>query len=237
MSSAAKSLLTRFGSVVSHVLIRAPDEFVAFGSPGFDDLVIRGSLETRAKTSGLFAAHGATTDSLERCQDLIGMVRDLTDQGFVASFNLTATQFSDMKKCIQKMDATHVRFHSNRNGIHVSIFDFRRFEYGSRIARGKEVRLVVDTLSKQEAFTFSATLFAATFLKMPADHYSVSVGRNGVVRLSSSKSGLDYLIRDQDYTEPVSFSANGQFASGIALWLHPNSSGQVIHTTQQQDLE
>lgn len=237
MSSAAQSLLSRFGSLVDHVLIHAPHEFVAFGSTGFDDLVIRGSLETRSKASGLFNAHGATPDSPERCQELFGTVRDLTDQGFAGTFNLTATQMANIKRCIQKMDATHVRFHSERNGIHVSIFDFRRFEYESRIVRGSEVRLVVDTLSKLDTYTFSATLMASTFLKLTVDGYSVSIGRNGIAKMSAAKSDLDFLIRDQDFIEAVSFSTNEQSASEIALWLHRSSSGQVAHTIQQQDLE
>lgn len=237
MSNAAKSLLTGFGNLVSHLLIHAPDQFVAFGSDGYDDLVIRGSLETRPKTSGLFTAHGPTDDSPERCRELFGMVRDLTDQGSAGIFNLTASQMKNIQQCIQKMGATYVRFHSERNGIHVSIFDFRRFEYESRIPRGKEVRLVVDTLSKQDAYAFSATLMASTYRKLPADNYSVSIGRNGIVKISASKSELEYLIRDQDYIEPVSFAVNEPLASEIALWLHPKSSGQVIHTTPQQDLE
>lgn len=235
MSSAAQSLFTRFGALVTHVLIHAPDQFVAFGSPSFDDLVIRGSLETRSKTSGLFTAHGHSADSPERCQELFDMVRDLTDQGSAGTFNLTVAQMKNIQQCVQKIDATHVRFHSARNGIHVSIFDFRRFEYESRIVRGKEVRLVLDTLSKQDAYVFSATLIASSFKKLFADSYSVSIGRNGIVKMSASKSDLDYLIRDQDYIEPVCFSANEQFASEISLWLHSKSDEQVIHTSQQQD--
>ena len=235
MSSAAQSLFTRFGALVTHVLIHAPDQFVAFGSPGFDDLIIRGSLDTRSKTSGLFTAHGHSADSPERCQELFDMVRDLTDQGSAGTFNLTVAQMKNIQQCVQKIDATHVRFHSARNGIHVSIFDFRRFEYESRIVRSKEVRLVLDTLSKQDAYVFSATLIASSFKKLLADSYSVSIGRNGIVKMSASKSDLDYLIRDQDYIEPVCFSANEQFASEISLWLHSKSDEQVIHTSQQQD--
>lgn len=235
MSSAAKSVLARFGSLVSHVLIYAPDQFVAFGAPGFDDLVVRGSLERRSKAFGLFTAHGATDDSPERCGELFGMVRDLTDQGFSGSFNLTAEQAENHRQCIKKMDATHVRFHSERNGIHVSIFDFRRFEYASRIPRSKEVRLVVDTISKQDAYTFTATLMASTFLKLPQDTYSISVGRTGIFKLSSSSAGLDYLIRDQGTSEPVSFATNAQLASGIALWLQSKTSEQEIRTTQPLD--
>jgi len=63
MSIAAQSLFTRFGAFVTHVLIQAPDQFVAFGSLGFDDLVIRGSLETRSKKSGLFSTHGPSADT------------------------------------------------------------------------------------------------------------------------------------------------------------------------------
>ena len=235
MSSAAQSLFTRFGALVTHVLIHAPDQFVAFGSPSFDDLVIRGSLETRSKTFGLFSTNGPSADSPERCQELFDMVRDLTDQGSAGTFNLTVAQMKNIHQCVQKLDATHVRFHSARNGIHVSIFDFRRFEYGSRIVRGNEVRLVLDTLSKQDAYVFSATLIASSFKKLFADSYSVSIGRNGIVKMSASKSDLDYLIRDQDYIEPVCFSANEQFASEISLWLHSKSDEQVIHTSQQQD--
>jgi hypothetical protein len=237
MSVAVKQLLGRFGSLVSHVLINEPDQFVAFGSADHDDLVIRGSLETRSKTFGLFTAHGPTSDSLERCQMLFRMIRDLTDQGFHGTFNLTASQVTNIKQCIQKMDATHVRFHSEKNGIHVSIFDVRRFDYENRIVRGKEVRLVVDTLSKQDAYSFSGTLTSATFLKLMDDSYSVSIGRNNITRLSGNNSSLDYLFRNQEYTEPVSFSSTEQFGSEIALWLHSNSYEQVIHTTQQQDLE
>ena len=235
MSSAAQSLFTRFGAFVTHVLIQAPDQFVAFGSLGFDDLVIRGSLETRSKTSGLFTAHGHSADSPERCRVLFDMVRDLTDQGSAGTFNLTVAQMKNIQQCVQKIEATHVRFHSARNGILVSIFDFRRFEYESRIVRSKEVRLVLDTLSKQDAYVFSATLIASSFKKLLADSYSVSIGRNGIVKMSASKSDLDYLIRDQDYIEPVCFSANEQFASEISLWLHSKSDEQVIHTSQQQD--
>ena len=235
MSSAAQSLFTRFGALVTHVLIHAPDQFVAFGSPSFNDLVIRGSLETRSKTFGLFTTHGHSADSPERCQELFDMVLDLTDQGSAGTFNLTVAQMKNIQQCVQKIDATHVRFHSARNGIHVSIFDFRRFEYESRIVRGKEVRLVLDTLSKQDAYVFSATLIASSFKKLFADSYSVSIGRNGIVKMSASKSDLDYLIRDQDYIEPVCFSANEQFASEISLWLHSKSDEQVIHTSQQQD--
>jgi hypothetical protein len=237
MSVPVKQLLGRFGSLVSHVLISEPDQFVVFCSADHDDLVIRGSLETRSKTFGLFTAHGPTNDSLERCQMLFGMVRDLTDQGFLGTFNLTALQVTNIKQCIQKLDATHIRFHSEKNGIHVSIFDVRRFDYENRIVRGKEVRLVVDTLSKQDAYSFSVTIISTTFMKLITDSYSVSIGRNNITRLTGNNSGLDYLIRDQAYTEPVSFSSNELLGSEIALWLHSNSSGQVIHTTQQQDLE
>ena len=237
MSVVVKQLLGRFGSLVSHVLISEPDQFVAFGSADHDALVIRGSLETRSKSFGLFTAHGPTSDSLERCQMLFRMIRDLTDQGFHGTFNLPASQVTNIKQCIQKMYATHVRFHSEKNGIHVSIFDARRFDYENRIVRGQEVRLVVDTLSKQDAYSFSTTLTSATFLKLMADSYSVSIGRNNITRLSGNNSSLDYLIRNQEFTEPVSFSSTEQFDSEIALWLHSNSYEQVIHTTQQQDLE
>ena len=235
MSVAVKQLLGRFGSLVSHVLISEPDQFVAFGSADHDDLVIRGSLETRSKTFGLFTAHGPTSDSLERCQMLFRMIRDLTDQGFYGTFNLTAEQAQNIHQCIKKMDATHVRFHSERNGIHVSIFDFRRFEYASRIPRSKEVLLVVDTISKQDAYTFTATLMASTFLKLPQDTYSISVGRTGIFKLSSSSAGLDYMIRDQGTSEPVSFATNAQLASGIALWLQSKTREQEIRTTQPLD--
>ena len=237
MSVAVKQLSGRFGSLVGHILINEPDQFVAFGSADHDDIVIRGSLETRSKTFGLFTAHGPTIDSLERCQMLFGMIRDLTDQGFHGTFNITASQVTNIKQCIQKMDATHVRFHSERDGIHVSIFDFRRFEYASRIPRSKEVRLVVDTLSKQDAYAFTATVMASTFLKLPHDSFSVGIGRNGIIKMSASNAVLDYLVRDQAISEPVSFTANAQLASEIALWLQTKTSEQEIHTTQPIDLQ
>lgn len=235
MNAAAKSVLARFGTMVSHALIYAPDQFVAFGATGFDDLVIRGSLDKQSKTSGLFTPYGPTDDSAERCGELFGMVRDLTDQGYVGSFNLTAEQTESIGQCIKKMDATHVRFHSERDGIQVSIFDFRRFEYASRIPRSKEVRLVVDTLSRQDAYAFSATVMASTFLKLPRSSYSVSIGRNGIVKVTASNAGLDYLIRDQGIAEPASFSANDQLASRIALWLQTKTNEQEIRTTQPPD--
>lgn len=237
MSAAAKSLLAHFGSLVSHVLIHAPDKFVAFGASGFEDLVVRGLLERRCKASGLFTSEGPTLDSINRCQKLFESISDLMDQGWMGFFNLTAEQFESIHQCIKKMDATHVRFHSERNGIHVSIFDFRRFEYASRIPRKNEVRLVVDTLSRQDAYAFTATVMASTILKLPQDSYSVGIGRNGILKISSSYENLDYLIRDQAIQEPVSFSTNERFASGIALWLQTRTSEQETRTTQRLDHE
>lgn len=237
MSDAAKSLLSELGPLVSHVLIQMPNQFVAFGAPAFDDLVIRGALERSVKSSRLFTPEGATEDSQNRCDQLWSMVSDLTDKGMLGFFNLTHQQTESIRRCIKKMDATHVRFHSERNGIHVSIFDFRRFEFASRLHREKEVRLVVDTISKQDAFAFTATVMATTLMKLPLDSYSVGVGRNGIVKMSASTKNLNYLIRDQEVTEPASFSASDRLASEIVLWLQTRTSEQEIRTIQQQDPE
>jgi hypothetical protein len=235
MNLAVTKLFSRYKSHVSHVLIHDFAHFVAFGSTDFDDLVIRGRLGKRTNTNGLFDWQEPTDDSTERCRELFNDVCDLTDQGTLGSFNVTAEQLKRIDECIKKIDATHVRFHSQSNGVFVSVFDVRRFDYTLRLPRAHEVRLVVDKLSSQSAYTFSATINASTFLKIALDGYTVSIGCNGIVRMIASKADSEYLIRDQEVIEPAIF--NDQPDSEIVLWLQTKTSAQEIRTSQLMHLE
>lgn len=195
-------------------------EAVGFGAGDFDDLIIVKPLRKPARSVSLYVEGKRSKVTAPAAGSLYKKYRSILDRGSVGSFSLTARTISTVKRAIQKLDATHVRMTSNNDGIHVSIFDLRKFVPDLRLRRQHDIMLVTGTVSAQDRDQFSITLLAATFRTLPVAESVVSVDPSGVAKVSF-EDGSVWLMRDQTVVPPVTTFSNAPLGEEIVLWLHP----------------
>lgn len=203
-----------------HVLLQSPRRFVAFGNAQYDDMLVTGSLTSSVKSSAMYLGDVLVDDDPTRTSSLYEDVLDLMDAGTLGRFTMRVRLHEQYIQCIRDFDATHIRFHSAGQGVHCNIFDVRRYVYGARMHRDKEVWMLKDQISKDACKPFSVTVLARSFMTMPRDDYQVRIGRNGTAVFSSSSTDVEYVFRDQQIREPLVNIVTEQSDSGISLWLH-----------------
>lgn len=208
---------------LSHEVLFYADRFVAFGSDEYNDLLITGRLKSSTPQSVHVAADKQILKSHDARKELYRRAINLLDQGAIGSFSLTAQTKQRVDTAIDKLNASHLRLYSNRDGIHLLLFDVRRFEPQYRVSRKFEVLAVTDTISSQASYTFSSTLLAKSFRRIPRMDYGVIVSPNGITQFKDIDQRT-YAFRDQGVREPLHTFVSELLGKDISFWLHPKSA-------------
>jgi hypothetical protein len=139
MNKIISELTKKYGHVGSYVLL-TPKSFSVFGNETNDDMVVLG--KCKYLRSELVINSEITEAKDKDLKFLISKVESLTETSAYASFQLTGDAIKQIKNCINKIDATHLRIHTIGNSVRVSIFDCRKYLDNSRI-QGKLLRVFV----------------------------------------------------------------------------------------------
>ena len=194
MNKEQKSILALVRSLTDELLFYS-DRFIAVGKEDFHDLLITGRLKV-TEPKPLFLANGTPqTRSSRRGKELYARTIDLLDEGVIGAFNLTSQSKQRIDAAIDQLGATHLRLYSSRDGIHIVLFDVRRFEPEYRLKRKYEVLAVTDTISSQASYKFSTAILARSFRRVPAAAYTATVSPNGIVQFRNAAQ-IAYALPD-----------------------------------------
>ena len=229
MTASQITIVRSFPKPFRTVLLFA-SEAIGIGHGDFDDMIAVKSLKKPVATLSLFIEGKPNKLNSSAPKELYQRYRSLLDKGSVGSFFIARKTVEQVKRASKKLDATHIRFHSNNDGIHLTLFDLRRFIPEARLKRKHEVMLVTETISTQERYRFSTTLSAASFCSLSPADMLVTVDPHGITKLSYD-DGSFYLLRDQAITPPITAFSIDPLGKEIALWLHPKSVALNPHTT------
>jgi hypothetical protein len=219
MNKEQKSILALVRSLTDELLFYS-DRFIAVGKEDFHDLLITGRLKV-TEPKPLFLANGTPqTRSSRRGKELYARTIDLLDEGVIGAFNLTSQSKQRIDAAIDQLGATHLRLYSSRDGIHIVLFDVRRFESEYRLKRKYEVLAVTDTISSQASYKFSTAILARSFRRVPAAAYTATVSPNGIVQFRNAAQ-IAYVFRDQGIKEPLHRFVSDPLGKDISFWLHP----------------
>ena len=205
-------------------------EAIGFGDGDFDDLIAAKPLKKPVTSASLYVDGKLSKSHSQSPKALYERYRALLDRGSVGSFSITKPTIERLRRASKQMRATHIRFHSSNNGIHLALFDLRRFVPEMRLKRKHEVMLVADTISTQDRYQFSITLNVTTFCALPVVDSLVAVDPNGIAKVAYS-DGSFYLLRDQKLTPSITTFSTAPLGREIALWLHPKTISPELHTT------
>ena len=172
------------------------------------------------------------------CDDLMGRVLELRKSNALLVFTLTQTQkniISDSGKVIQ---ATHLRLHIIEDKLRISVFNLEHFERDYRLKRKNSLKIRYLDLNVRVIKDFSFTIRFDSFLKLPTGSYNARVGDNSICTFEPhNEDGVTYLIRDQDFIEPVTQFHSPAASRDICFVFHPKSSLANQDTTQFQMAE
>jgi hypothetical protein len=236
MNAEIKSIVSQFDSVASHLLLRSPRHFVAFGKSDFDDVVIRGSVRKEFNDS-VILEHGTKSDHLPAdCEYLFQQIIALSDQGVIADFILSLGDLKLIQFVLKKINATHIRFYSESasDQIQVSIFDIRKLSPTHQLLRRSTTRLYKHSIIGTARDRFSTTIMANSFLLLKASQ-TVTVSPNGITKFDNSDENAQYLMRDQEIVEPITFFTSERLKTNISFSFHPKLTLQDPNTSQFED--
>lgn len=212
-------LLERFPKVCRTIVLNRA-EAVGFGEGNCDDVVVVKPLK-KPVIPAITYTDGKISKTPNSPEALYNRYRALLDKGSVGSFTLSKTTFNRLKRAKKKLDATHLRLHSDNDGIHLSLFDIRRFVPEARLKRKHDQMLIVDTVSAQERYRFGVTLSAEAISLLPTADSLVTVDPYGLVKFAYSDGDI-YLIRNQKLVPPITTFVSAPLGKDIAFWLYSN---------------
>lgn len=221
MNAKITALIERWSPTFAHLLLHPSGRFVAFGDDKFDDMVVVGSHSIRASKPRLISHGILSSATSEECEDLFRKTMVWTDNGTLASFNVSLSEANLIREAAKKLLATHIRFSNCPNGVTVTMFDLRRFLSDYRIARKYEVMLVKHFFQTVNPRPFDSTLLMQSFLAIKERGFSVEIAPNRIVRINPFDGDHTYLLHDQKAIDPVMTSPSDRLGQGISLLLQP----------------
>lgn len=228
MSASQSKIVSSFPKAFQTVLL-CGSEAIAIGNGDIDDVITVKPLKKPVTAPSLFIKGKPNKLNSPSPKELYERYRSLLDRGSVGSFSISRKTVQRVKLASTKLQATHLRFHSNNDGIHLTLFDLRRFIPEARLKRKREVMLVTETISTQDRYRFSTTFSAASFCSLPVADILVAVDPHGITKLSYD-DGSFYLLRDQAITLPITAFSIDPLGKEIAFWLYSKSGSPDPHT-------
>lgn len=197
--------------------------YAVFGKEKTNDMVVVGEHKIKNAFASLYQ-NGIRVDV--QSSDLLGLFLNLAllrRTHALAVFTIYLDDVKLIKKSIKKLDATHVRFWSNKDGVTITIFDCRDFNTDRRIGRKNSLRvdyLEVETVGVDD-FTF--TVNAESLKKISNGDWNLRIGQNGVTEITPFGESYSFLIRNQKLMEPVTNFDSVSVGQKISFQFHPNS--------------
>lgn len=221
MNKIISELTKKYGHVGSYVLL-TPNSFSVFGNETNDDMVVLG--KCNYLRSELVINSEITETKDKDLKFLISKVESLTETSAYASFQLTGDAIKQIKNCINKIDATHLRIHNIENSVRVSIFDCRKYLDNSRIQRKitQSIRYY-DSDNANIGSDFTVTINASSFTKLPVQDMSIRINKNGICQFEPLKDDVKFLLKDQEIVEPVTNFFSDRLGCQISFSFHPKS--------------
>ena len=216
-------LKTRFETLLSESLISLfnGSRCIQFGRDNNTDLV---TVRRVASCQSPRIFYGTQEFKISRAEALrlSDGIDELLRVDASASFSISSGLMQSLKKSIQTVNASHVRFFSQGEKLRIVVFDYVKFHSSYRLPR-KTSNLVRyhDTLVLAHE-DFSATVFASSLSRLPAEGYLVRVGSNGVTQFTNDRDETKFLLRDQGLREPLAVFHSPQVGQNICFALHPN---------------
>ena len=172
------------------------------------------------------------------CDALMSSVLALRNSKALLMFSLTQIQKNIISDAGKEIKATHLRLHIIKDKLRISIFNLEHFQSEYRLKRKNNLKMKHLDLSVRIIRDFSFTLRFDAFLKIPTASYNVRVGDNGICAFEPHKDdGSVYLIKDQDFIEPVTLFHSPASSRDICFVFHPKTSLVSLDTTQPQMAE
>jgi hypothetical protein len=221
MSKIITELSKKYSHIGSYVLL-TPKSFTVFGNESNDDMVLTG--KSKSQFSQLVINSRITNTNNKDLKFLVSKFESLTESSAYASFQLTSDALKQIKDCVNKIDATHLRIHNINNSVRVSIFNYRKFSAGNQIQRKitQGIRYY-DSDNANIGSNFTATVNASSFMKLPIQDMSIRINKNGICQFEPLKDEVKYLLRDQEIVEPISTFFSDRLACQISFLFHPKS--------------
>jgi hypothetical protein len=221
MNKSATEISKKYSHIGQHVLL-TPNTFAVFGNGINDDMVLIGKCKFKSNT--LINNNEVIDIDDKDLNFLESKVNSLTYSSAYASFQLTEDAMKTIKNCIKKIDATHLRIHDIENSIRVSIFDLRKFLDNSRIQRRNTQKIrYYDSDNANIGSSFTSTVNAFSFMKLPAQDTSIRINKNGICEFEPLKDDVKYLLRDQEIIEPNTVFFSDRLDCQISFSFHPKT--------------
>lgn len=221
MNKTVTEIYRKYGHIGLHFLL-TPNIFAVFGNEANDDMVLVG--KCNFKSSQLIRETEVIDINIKDLNFLESKVNSLTYSSAYANFQLTEDAMKVIKNCIKKIDATHLRIHDIENSIRVSIFDLRKFLDNSRIQRKNTQKIrYYDSDNADIGSSFTATVSAFSFMKLPAQDTSIRINKNGICEFEPLKDDVKYLLRDQEIIEPNTVFFSDRLDCQISFSFHPKT--------------
>jgi len=211
-------VLNQYGKGKNHVLFTG-SSFTVF-SDKIRDLVIRGRCQS-SRNAALYLGNLKVTADERECNQLQSQLDELTITRASCSFTLSPLVMQQLKGAIKKLNATHLRFHSDGDKLRVVVFDYVRFHSQYRLQRKSSLQIqYYETLGMMHT-DFTITFLAESFARLPIEYLDFRVGENGITQITTQSDEIRYLLRDQRLKEPMTKFFSPRLSTEIALVLDP----------------
>jgi len=213
-----EKVLQQYGRDTNYVLFTG-SAFTVFNDK-IRDLVIRGRCQS-SRTVAMYHGNQKLAVDDKECNQLQSQVDELTITRASCSFILSPLVMQQLKGAIKKLNATHLRFHSDGEKLRVIVFDYVRFHSQYRLQRKASQQIQYYETRVLMNADFTTTFLAKSFARLPTDYVDFRVGENGVTQVSSQKDETRHLMRDQRLKEPITTFFSPRLSKEIVLVLDP----------------
>jgi hypothetical protein len=213
-----EKVLKQYGRDTNHVLF-AGSSFAVFNDK-IRDVVIRGRCQS-SRIVAMYLGNLKLTADERECNQLQSQLDELTITRASCSFTLSPLVMQQLKGAIKKLNATHLRFHSDGDKLRVIVFDYVRFHSQYRLQRKASQQIQYYETLVMIHTDFTTTFLAESFARLPIEYLDFRVGENGITQITTQSDEIRYLIRDQRLKEPMTTFFSPRLSKEIALVLDP----------------
>lgn len=199
------------------------DGYVAvFGDEPIKDLVVTQRLKKKV-ASCLYRDQLLQRYSESNCDRLMQRVHFLSYGRALSLISFDAQKMRLIKNHIKRIDATHLRFHTENGKIKLKMFDCRKLLQSHRLQRKSSFLIKHLDLGVAGQDHFSFTINSMSWMKLPIQDLNFRIGDNGICAVMpvNSNDGTTYYLRDQRLVEPVVQFESPKISQDIVLVFHP----------------
>lgn len=205
-----------------------------FGDEPIKDLVVTKRLKKRIPPC-LYRDQRLQGYSDSNCDRLMQRVHFLSYGRALSLLSFDSQKMRLIKNHIKKIDATHLRFHTENGRIKLKMFDCRKLLQSHRLQRKSSFLIQHLDLGVAGQDHFSFTINSMSWMKLPNQDMNLRIGDNGICAVMpvNSNDETTYYLRDQRLVEPVVQFESPKISQDIVLVFHPKSVLVDPDTTQR----